>query len=56
MYAIRSYYEIKGLESWSGDGETRLLIATGGKQLVSIDAKTGKPDPAFGDNGTVDLV
>jgi quinoprotein glucose dehydrogenase len=32
-----------------------LLLATGGRQLVSIDAKTGRPDPSFGVHGMVDL-
>lgn len=45
----------RGIEYWT-DGEIeRIFIATLGKQLVSVDAVTGKPDPAFGDNGIVDL-
>ena len=45
----------RGVEYWT-DGEVeRIFIATLGKQLVSIDAATGIPDPAFGDNGVVDL-
>jgi quinoprotein glucose dehydrogenase len=45
----------RGIEYWT-DGEVeRIFIATLGKQLVSVDALTGKPDPAFGDNGIVDL-
>jgi quinoprotein glucose dehydrogenase len=45
----------RGIEYWT-DGEIeRIFIATLGKQLVSVDALTGKPDPAFGDNGIVDL-
>ena len=45
----------RGVEYWT-DGEVeRIFVATLGKQLVSIDAATGIPDPAFGDNGVVDL-
>lgn len=47
--------QTRGIEYWT-DGEIeRIFIATIGKQLVSIDIHTGKPDPLFGDNGFVDL-
>ena len=47
--------QTRGIEYWT-DGEIeRLFIATLGKQLVSIDIATGKPDPEFGENGFVDL-
>jgi len=45
----------RGLEYWTDGKEERVLIATGGRQLVSINAKTGKTDPSFGQNGVVDL-
>ena len=45
----------RGLAWWSDGEEARLLYAGGRTWLVSIDAKTGKPDPAFGRNGRVDL-
>ena len=45
----------RGLEYWTDGNEERVLIATGGRQLVSVDAKTGKPDPSFGQDGVVDL-
>ena len=48
-------FQHRGLEYWSDGEKARLLIATGGRQLVSVDAKTGRPDPGFGDNGSVDL-
>ena len=35
--------------------EARIILITRGYQLVSLDAKTGIPDPAFGRNGVVDL-
>lgn len=47
--------QTRGIEYWT-DGEIeRIFLATLGKQLVSIDIKTGKPDPNFGDGGFVDL-
>ena len=47
--------QTRGIEYWT-DGEIqRIFIATLGKQLVSIDIKTGQPDPDFGNNGFVDL-
>jgi quinoprotein glucose dehydrogenase len=45
----------RGIEYWT-DGEIeRIFVATMGKQLVSIDVATGRPDPGFGENGIVDL-
>jgi quinoprotein glucose dehydrogenase len=46
---------IRGIEYWTDGLAQRILVATMGKQLVSIDVATGRPDPAFGDNGVVDL-
>ncbi len=47
----------RGLEFWTGDGHTPAQIVFGSSdgKLYSIDAKTGKPNPAFGDNGVVNL-
>ena len=45
----------RGLEYWTDGSEERVVIATGGRQLVSVDAKTGAPDPSFGEGGIVDL-
>lgn len=47
--------QTRGIEYWTDGKVERLFVATMGKQLVSIDVATGKPDPAFGDNGIVDL-
>ncbi|MEE2777439.1 MAG: pyrroloquinoline quinone-dependent dehydrogenase [Acidobacteriota bacterium] len=52
---VHSMAQIRGLEYWTDGSAERILIATGGRQLVSIDADTGKPDPAFGEGGIVDL-
>lgn len=50
-----SMWHHRGLEYWKDGEDERLFIATGGRQLVSIDAKTGRPDSAFGENGIVSL-
>ncbi len=45
----------RGVAFWR-DGDTKRVIdVTPGYQLVSLDATTGAPDPAFGVNGKVDL-
>jgi quinoprotein glucose dehydrogenase len=43
-----AYYE-------APDGAGRVIAVTPGYQLVSLNAKTGLPDPQFGDAGLVDL-
>lgn len=48
-------FQHRGVEYWTDGKAKRIIIATGGRQLVSIDAATGKPDPAFGEGGMVDL-
>jgi quinoprotein glucose dehydrogenase len=45
----------RGVEYWTDGKEARIILVTRGYQLVSLDAKTGLPDPAFGRNGIVDL-
>ena len=46
----------RGLSYWTDGTTERALVVTPGYHLVSLDAKTGKPDPAFGTNGVVDLM
>jgi quinoprotein glucose dehydrogenase len=47
----------RGVEYWAGDGKTPAQVVFGSNdgKLYSVDAKTGKPNPAFGDNGVVNL-
>ena len=47
--------QTRGIEYWSDGKAARIFVATIGKQLVSIDVATGRPDPAFGADGVVDL-
>jgi len=46
----------RGIAYWSQGGKERILVTTPGYHLVSLDAKTGKPDATFGKQGTVDLM
>ena len=45
----------RGLSYWTDGREERVIVVTPGFHLVSLDAKTGVPDPKFGKNGVVDL-
>jgi quinoprotein glucose dehydrogenase len=46
----------RGVAYWTDGKETRrVLVGLADGRLLSLDAKTGKPDPSFGDNGYVDL-
>jgi len=47
----------RGAEFWAGDGTTPAQIVFGSTdgKLYSLDAKTGKPNSGFGDNGVVNL-
>lgn len=45
----------RGLAYWTDGRQERLLFGTSDAYLVSIDAKTGQPDPSFGENGKVNL-
>src|SRR5205085_7129015 len=50
----------RGLAYWSDGGgggpNERVVVVTPGYHLVSLDAKTGTPDPKFGKAGVVDLM
>ena len=41
---IQTNIMIRGVEYWTDGNIERIFVATLGKQLLSIDAKTGKPD------------
>ena len=48
----------RGVAYWSDgkdNGQRRILLGLTDGRLVSLDAKTGKPDPHFGTEGIVDL-
>ena len=45
----------RGVEYWTDGKQQRIILITRGYQLISLDAKTGLPDPKFGRNGVIDL-
>ena len=45
----------RGVAYWTDGQEERIFLATGGLQLVALDAETGEPIADFGDGGVVDL-
>jgi quinoprotein glucose dehydrogenase len=48
----------RGVAYWSDgqpDGQRRILLGLSDGRLISLDAKTGKPDPAFAKEGVLDL-
>ncbi|PYT24182.1 MAG: pyrrolo-quinoline quinone [Acidobacteria bacterium] len=51
---VRSPVRNRGLTYW-GEGDERRIYIVARQFLHAIDAKTGKPVPAFGDSGRVDL-
>jgi quinoprotein glucose dehydrogenase len=46
----------RGLAYWTDGKVERLFAGTHDAYLISIDARTGRPDPAFGVNGKADLI
>lgn len=48
-------YNHRGVAYWSDDGQQRILMPSNDGYLWSLDASTGEPDLAFGDDGRVDL-
>jgi quinoprotein glucose dehydrogenase len=46
----------RGLAYWTDGANERVIVVTPGYHLVSLDAKTGQPDPKFGKDGVVDLM
>ena len=45
----------RGLAYWTDGDQKRILHGVADGRLISLDAATGKPDPAFGRGGEVDL-
>jgi len=45
----------RGVAYWSNGQEERIVLVTPGFQLVSLDAKTGRPVQGFGQDGIIDL-
>lgn len=45
----------RGQSYWTDGEAERLFFVSSVGELYSVDAKSGRPDPAFGDDGLVDL-
>ncbi len=47
----------RGVEYWPGDAQVpaQIVFGTNNGRLISLNAKTGKPNKAFGDQGIVNL-
>ncbi|MCH8333742.1 PQQ-binding-like beta-propeller repeat protein, partial [Candidatus Sumerlaeota bacterium] len=45
----------RGLAYWTKGDRSRILVPVRDGRVISLIAETGRPDPAFGDAGTVDL-
>ena len=48
-------FMVRGMSFWTDGTRERLLVPTSDAYLISIDTRTGKPDPAFGIEGKVDV-
>jgi quinoprotein glucose dehydrogenase len=48
-------YNHRGVAFWQEGEQQRILMPSNDAWLYSLDAKTGQPDPAFGDGGKLDL-
>ena len=45
----------RGVAYWTDGRQARILLGAPDGRLISLDAKTGRPDLSFGNAGTVDL-
>ena len=45
----------RGVAYWRSGSQKRVFYGTASDRLYSIDAEAGRPDPAFGEGGFVDL-
>src|SRR5207302_1910316 len=45
----------RGVAYWTDGKQSRVFLGVGDGRLISLDTKTGQPDPAFGKAGTVNL-
>ncbi|WP_031496615.1 pyrroloquinoline quinone-dependent dehydrogenase [Bryobacter aggregatus] len=50
----RPNHKNRGVTHWTDGKQARIFVPLGLK-LYSLDARTGKPDPAFGQGGSIDM-
>ena len=46
----------RGMAYWTDGTARRIISGLHDARIISLDAETGKPDPAFGDNGRIDVL
>ena len=51
----RSVFQHRGLGYWSDGTDERIIMGTTTRQLIALNAKTGKLYSDFGENGVVDM-
>lgn len=51
----RGISQHRGVSYWTDGSDARIIITTGTRQLIALNAKTGVPYPDFGDGGWTDL-
>lgn len=51
---VATRQRLRGVSYWT-DGISERILFTFGQNLISVDARTGLPDEAFGENGMVDM-
>ncbi len=54
-YPTSKGFQHRGVAYWRDGEDRRVFIATGDNRLISLDAASGRPVRAFGDDGEVDL-
>lgn len=53
--AFHSMINSRGVAYWSDGAEDERIFFTAGASTFAIDARTGKPIPTFGEDGSIDL-
>jgi quinoprotein glucose dehydrogenase len=51
----RRMFQHRGVSYWTDGDDARVIITTGTRQLIALNAKTGEPYSDFGDGGWTDL-
>ena len=51
----RRMFQHRGVSYWTDGDDARIIVTTGTRQLIALNAKTGEPYSDFGDGGWTDL-
>lgn len=55
VYPANLGWQHRGVTYWDDGKDGRIFIAVHDLRLISLNARSGQPDPNFGEKGTVDL-